>query len=344
MSILLHRMLADLAVQVRSVQLHPYEGGNLPELAETLALRLGKALGECLTAFSAVKGNAPEGSSLERICALVVSDLRARADHLVALGGGSPSEVAERWLAPAAETLDALESGLWAVNAELLAGRGGDEEEVAALHPEAEPSLGLRRAYAKLRRHVRQARGRHPRRLEPFLRSVGTALVRFAGRDEASSMPLADRLRLLTLRDRILAWLRGESGALEEGLLLRREVVLAVEGLARLNRRPELIHHDRRQVAELVRMLSLEPVHGSVPVGAVPGLQALLGRADSLDDLILAGADVSTLLRELLHQLLALEDGRGRWRPAVRGSRGRSGLPSAAAGKGADSDAEGRAA
>jgi hypothetical protein len=118
---------------------------------------------------------------------------------------------------------------------------------------ELHTSLAVRRAYAKLRRRLLAGPEPTAETIRSRIRSVGTQIAVLIGWDVYPEMRVRDRLLLRELQQRVLAWLReGDAARKEAGLRLWRDIASSVEMFALVNRRQELVEHDRAALRDAV--------------------------------------------------------------------------------------------
>lgn len=302
--------LADLLIQVRSVQLNPYEGRGPATLSGHLIPQMRELLDDVLASLADLEAEAyrvaseepgsvgaPHGpsaataASLSDVCFVALAELRPLGKLLAELGEG-----ASLWacLTGLERALDALEQALRAAELELAAFLHAPPKTSSTR--QVPNDLVTRRACGMLRRHVSEASQAHEEDVEGFLRSVGTALVRFRGRDEFADVGITDRLMVTALRDRILTWLRSPERDAVGGGRLADEVLVFIRFLNRVNHLPEIVAHDVGELSFLSEALLEHPADEPVPEGLRSRLRGLLGRDDKLDDKILDGASVGDLL------------------------------------------------
>jgi hypothetical protein len=159
--------------------------------------------------------------------------------------------------------------------------RAGLVDQTLDFASELEESLRVRRACAKLRRRVRAGGEVTRENLCSQLRRAGTAIAMLVGWEVYPSLRVADRLQLRDLQRRILEWLRQDQDALA-GMRLWQDLVGFVGMLSQVNRRQELMDHDRRTAcaacAAVVACASDE-----LPAPTLVLLDALEGLDDEVD-------------------------------------------------------------
>lgn len=171
------------------------------------------------------------------------------------------------------------------------------------LASEVDESLRVRAAYMRFRRRIQEIerqRGEPGQTLYVTMRAVGTAIAVLSGREEYSLARVADRLQIRELQRRILAWLHPDQRHDElAGQRLWQDVVSFTEMLTMVNRRSELVEHDRVAIAALSHALESKDSPDSV---LLEQLRALQGLHDPLD----AVAAATPLDREYLTTWAAL--------------------------------------
>jgi hypothetical protein len=150
-------------------------------------------------------------------------------------------------------------------------------------------SLRVRAGYRSFREQILKLEPPTRTTVKKTLRSIGTTLAIFSGKELQAELRIGDKLQLRSLQQRILAWLRAEGaeGSPGAGLDLHNDVVAFVAMLQEVNRRQELVAHDRR-VARLARQFAESHPTGVFSEKLVEELQSLLGASSAIDALLLA--------------------------------------------------------
>lgn len=150
-------------------------------------------------------------------------------------------------------------------------------------------SLRVRAGYRMFREQILRLEPPTRKTVTKTLRLVGTSLAIFSGKEMYSELRIGDTLQLRGLQQRILSWLRaeGDEGSPEAGLDLHNDVVAFVTMLQEINRRQELVAHDR-SVARVARSYAESHPNGTFPEAIAEELQSLLGASPAIDALLLA--------------------------------------------------------
>lgn len=124
-----------------------------------------------------------------------------------------------------------------------------------AVQSELETSLAVRRAYAKFATRLLGSGDPTPTTLHAHLRRAGTSIAMLIGWDVYPAFRVRDRLGLRELQGRLLAWLREGGADADGGMHLWQDLVSFVRLLGEVNRRQELVEHDRLLLTLLVEHL-----------------------------------------------------------------------------------------
>lgn len=166
--------------------------------------------------------------------------------------------------------------------------RAGFGEAMLDFASELEVSLRVRRVCAKLRRRVLAGGDPTPDSLCARLRSAGTAIAMLVGWEVYPCLRVRDRLQLRDIQRRILDWLRHDKDA-TAGLRLWQDLVSFMQMLSQVNRRQELVAHDRRVIREAYARVT-ESASEALAAETLALLAPLEGLDDEIDALI-ASAD-----------------------------------------------------
>lgn len=235
---------------------------------------------------SAVNRLTPASSvaALDDIVFLVLLELRQRSERLRRLTERSaPLAI----LGESDSALRRIRKACGAVDAALSAFDG----QPASLQfaSELADSLAVRRVYARFRAFVASSRVEDPESLVATLRSVAARLDVLADSEVASRLRVRDRLQIIELRERVIDWLAiGEGRRVLDGERLWQDIVGFSEMLALVNRRQELVDHDRavcRCLVSDLESLSVERRRELLDalVGLDPQLDVLVGSLESAE-------------------------------------------------------------
>lgn len=146
----------------------------------------------------------------------------------------------------------------------------------------------IRASYAHFRREVEGDGPPADEEVRPRLDRAAAAIARLRRREFYRELRVGDRAGLRGLHDRIQAWLRGEGGHdAEAGRRIWHDLRAFAMLLAQVNRRTELVAHDRALVgAALITLEDPEETNGEVPPDLLASLEALSGLRDSVDELL----------------------------------------------------------
>lgn len=183
----------------------------------------------------------------------------------------------------------------------------------AGLEPQleylTETSLGrvIRAYYARFRREVAGDGPPEDDQVHERLHSAAVSIAKLVGRDFYGDLRVSDRAGLRDLQERLRRWLQGEDGFdPRAGRRIWQDLSSFASLLAQVNRRTELVEHDREVVAATLR--ELEQDHdpsAELPRQLLVSLERLRGLSDRLDELL---AEPVTLGRGVwLRELRRLE-------------------------------------
>lgn len=301
----LQSRIVHLSGRVLEVDIRVYEQLDLVRLRDELAPRVSGLAREAVTLLDAVLDTyEPSGSEEEteppadfyhQIDLLMadagpppVADLAfiARSELLRKLTVLSSIQDADTWrvIDVCGSCLRKIRNGMGAVEAALCEHEG--LEPVIGYAGELAASLAVRRTYAKFRREILFA-SLHSQSIADCLHSGATSVAKLIGRDIYRDLRISDRVEIRKLQERMIAWLRaGPDRDVLAGLRLWQDLCGFANLLAEVNKRQELLEHDRAAVAEALRLLTKKP-DGSLP----PLLDTLFGRDDELDELLLLSGE-----------------------------------------------------
>jgi hypothetical protein len=211
-----------------------------------------------------------EGGDVPRVCEAAASARRASIRALAALEGALLGDAADL-----------------GVVARLLA-----VETERALH-----ARGLYRAFrAALRAETTPTAARVGARLS----AVGGALSRVFASPHWDALRAEDRRLFREIEERVHAFRATDEHAGTVGLRLWQDIAAFAGCLRAINNRPELVEHDGRVAASVLDHIPADD-DALVDDGVLEALGALLGRDDSLDELLLGrGGARAGALRLLL--------------------------------------------
>jgi hypothetical protein len=149
---------------------------------------------------------------------------------------------------------------------------------------ELEISLGVRRAYGKLRARVKAIGEPSGDAIYAQLRAIGTALATVVGWKGYSSLRVRDRMQMRELQRRLLEWFRTERDPVH-GHRLWQDIDCFVRMLADVNQRQELREHDARVIEQAWARVSADEV---LSRETLQSLESLEGLDDELDALLVA--------------------------------------------------------
>lgn len=310
--------LGRAVLLVRAIDFGPYEISDgeklrhelLPEIAKFLersakALMLVEDLSEDSDGFDACPEPVPPKfiNELSDLCFVVSSEVFARTSDLQQL-----AESAQPWTMLVAAERASLEvtRGLCVIEKELskVTHTRSQLEQVDLL----DDSRRSRVAVAKFRRAVCRDL---PGPVALVLRSAGSSLARLIGRDEFQHLFVSDRISARSLHSRAAELLRNSSSEGQELHRLLEDIRAFAILLQEVNLREELTTHDSTVILQVIEELSTQDQHGTPPGSATRRLHSIFGQDDALDQLLISGADVATVLARLLelHHQLALRGG-----------------------------------
>lgn len=236
--------------------------------------------------------------AVEDIAFLVQLELRQRADRITRLSETSDPLMV---IGECDSALRRVCKGLGAVDAAIAA--AAQVRPVIEFASELRESLVVRRAYAQVRGYF-VASGTPPEdAIESALRGAAARIDMLAEGEVSPLLRVGDRLQLLDLQDRIRTWLSSPPchRALD-GKRLWQDMLAFVEMVSFVNRRQELIEHDREALAKLLALPDDPSAGAEVEAERARLLAAIEGRDDELDALARRAAGPAEL-RPLLEAL-----------------------------------------
>lgn len=229
---------------------------------------------------------------LDALCFAARLDLRRSTRELEAAPIAERIERFERTRRRVLEALRAIAEACADPNASQL---GHAEREV-----ELEVAVRVRAMYGRMILGMRRSTPDDPDSVLGALRYVASALALAAGTPEFHLARASDRAVLRALRERVLAWARGDRVP-RDGERLLDDVWAAVSLMRGISRRPELVAHDRALLAALAGVPAPDANwHADA--------QRLLGRDHEIDRLLVQPATPESLAN-LKTKLLVLVRG-----------------------------------
>jgi hypothetical protein len=175
-----------------------------------------------------------------------------------------------------------------------------DIPTLCSLRAELTSAFEIRRAYSTLRRRILSSGDPDADALYRRFRAAGTWIAMLIGWEVYGQLRFSDRLVFRQFQRRILEWMGDQGQDPRQGALLWSDLSCFLHMLSGINRRQELIDHDRTFLSELCRhdLRSPNPTDLSIRLGVLAGLD------DELDDLLeLAPAPTFEQLRPVLQGL-----------------------------------------
>jgi len=158
---------------------------------------------------------------------------------------------------------------------------------------ELDVSLQTRRTLTRFSRQIIAAQPPTAETLVARMRGAGIQIAKLIGRDIYPDLRIRDRLQIREFQDKILSWLRGESGYdVRTGQRMWQDLVGFLNILATVSRRQELVEHDSRVVAKAWAELFAGSTPPCVSDTLSSELQTLFG-LDPEVDALLASSDAS---------------------------------------------------
>ncbi|MCA9706582.1 MAG: hypothetical protein KDK70_12085 [Myxococcales bacterium] len=151
-------------------------------------------------------------------------------------------------------------------------------------------SIRVRRRLGVFRRRVIETEHTHGRAMDLRLRLVGTNIAMLICRSEYRDFRIGDRVLLRDIQRTILAYLRDAERSYQGGDRIWHDVLGALEISRQINRRPELLEHDHLMLGSLAQSLRDRTYDDDSQL--VERAQAVFGRDDALDELILEGGPI----------------------------------------------------
>lgn len=212
-------------------------------------------------------------------------ELRQRKDRLVRLGPDQPRLVL---IGECDSALRAILKALGAVDV-VIAEASGTPPRLD-FSSVLQSSLRVRRRYATFRARILAGGEPPPGGLHARLRALGTHIAKLVGWDVYPELRVHDRLQIRELQCRILRWLQaGAEATAADGMRLWQDLVAFVRMTEQVNRRQELVEHDRGVVGRAESALARVPARGDVPEPILRLLGSLEGLDEELDRLLQTG-------------------------------------------------------
>lgn len=214
--------------------------------------------------------------AVDEIAFIAQLELRQRGERLGRIRAAQGSAVL---LGECDSSLRRLRKAMTAVDAAIANVEG--VAPVLDFSSELQTSLAIRRAYARFRCQLVVEGSPAEVTLRARFRAVGTQIAILVGWDVYREMRVQDRLLLRDLQRRILAWLRDDSAS-DEGHRLWQDFAACVEMFGLVNRRQELIAHDRELVRALLARDAAGALAGDAAWQAIAPLEGLDPELDTL--------------------------------------------------------------
>jgi len=280
----------DMAVTLLETLGQDYETSESSDEGPVLDLAPEVALGSPYqpfefavdTAVQRASARPPQGRRVADVAFIGLLELRQRRERLVrcSVARGVFSELVE-----CDSALRRIRKAVSAADAALA--RLENRPPTLDFASERQMSLRVRRCYARLRRNLRIGGDEpQPAELHGVLRRIGTEFAILVGRDEYPDLRVGDRLQLRSLQTRILQWLGSSTPDMTAGVGIWRDVAAFVEMLTLVNRRQELVAHDRQVIDSLAIEIDGQAPTQVLAAESLERLGALEGLDPALDDLI----------------------------------------------------------
>lgn len=146
----------------------------------------------------------------------------------------------------------------------------------------------IRAYYARFRREIEGGGTPEPQDVHRRLLSAAASIAKLIGRDFYGDLRIDDRAELRSLQERLREWLVGvDDHDPESGVRLWQDLQGFTVLLAQINRRSELVEHDRALVGGALEELTAKgTLPEEVPADLLHRLGRLLGRTDRVDQLL----------------------------------------------------------
>jgi len=286
----LQAYLVGLVERARAVDVASYEQADSTRIRRELVPQTTVLVKEAINFLECLfdrydpdqgEGAGASAQAAERIADLSFmarSELRRKLEFLAGLRTG-----VDTWqvIAVCGRCLGKLARAMTAVEAALCAHESC--EAVLVYDSELAHSLKVRRAYGQLCHDLRNGKKSS---IAESLQSAANSIASLMGHEIYAALRIGDRVQLSGLREHIFAWQRAPERDLRTGLRLWQDVWGVAHLFLDVNKRQELVEHDRQALAELRRRLD---GGGEVTPEVRCLLEALLGRDEELDILLLGG-------------------------------------------------------
>ena len=228
-----------------------------------------------------VASNFVSFEAIEQMTFMAQLELRQRAERLEQL---MPDCEAAMLLSECDSSLRRLRKSLNAVG--LTIARVLGVPPLAEYRSELDTSLAVRRALAGFRTRVTKGGEPAANKLRERFSYIANQIEILVGWDIYAGMRVRDRLLLRGLQQRLLAWLNTRNPTPESGVRLWQDIAGCVEMFAMVNRRQELVEHDKAFLTQYVAALSAQAPDALIDADAWRQLRAIEGLDVELDALL----------------------------------------------------------
>lgn len=221
--------------------------------------------------------------AIEEIVFMAQIELRQRADRLKAT---QKKHGASALLIECDSSLRRIVKALSAVDSAIA--KASSMPALLNFTSEQERSLKVRKTYARFRKNVLAKGDPDETNFHSSFRAMGTHIAKLVGWSTYPEMRIGDRLLLLDLQQRVLTWLRGDNNpTVDDNRRLWQDMRGCIEMFALINRRQELIEHDRAALSRLSEKIPANVATiAELDADTCSQIASLEGLDDELDSLI----------------------------------------------------------
>lgn len=290
------RWLRSLHELTASVDLVAFEEHSPAQVRESLLPLANKVLRIALDVFERLsraydsvtepdRGRPLRSSELRQeiadLCFIARMELTPRVAEVA-----NPADPEDKWsvLSASSHAFGCIAKAIFALEPRLAALAG--EEPSLKRTSSVDQAVRVRRVYHNFYERVILDGPPEPLTAVARLREASAAIERLVSSAVYPQMRGSDRCQLRRLEERVRAWLADESASASSGIEIWQDLAALAAIFQQINRRQDLIDHDRAVLSELSRALAeLDPTMRPRPT-LVQRLGAVVGRDEELDTLL----------------------------------------------------------
>jgi hypothetical protein len=297
--------------RVRDIDLWTFEGTPRAVLGHSLEPQVAAIVSDASAIAAAILGERRDHADGD-VAFIAHVELRQR---LVRLASLSANDSASMVIAECDSALRRVGKALCAVDHAVAAATGG--QACLEYLSDLELSLRVRRAYATFRARVLARAAAFPddaRTEDVHARVIATGheIANLVGLPVYPLLRMSDRLQLRSLQNKTVAWLRLRNESAREdwttsGLRLWQDISATLLMFGQVNRRQELVSHDKSIILHVLSSLRSSSSSSSPPTSFTEDLWrdavSLEGRDAEIDALIAKGERTPTSWQAVLERL-----------------------------------------